>query len=58
MKYFNFLFQGGLVYVCVKSALGIYQRYYNNIRNKSRRILDYPQSDDWENIIKFVYILN
>ncbi|XP_050433618.1 E3 ubiquitin-protein ligase MARCHF5-like [Adelges cooleyi] len=35
---------GGLVFIAVKGALTIYQRQHNAIRNRTRKVADYPDS--------------
>lgn len=40
-----FLFQGGLVYIAVKGALRIYQRQHNAIKERTRKVVDYPEVD-------------
>jgi len=40
---------GGLVYIAVKGALRIYQRQHNAIKERTRKVVDYPDSDTDEN---------
>ncbi|XP_025406760.1 E3 ubiquitin-protein ligase MARCH5-like [Sipha flava] len=40
---------GGLVYIAVKGALRIYQRQHNIIKERTRKVVDYPESDAEEN---------
>lgn len=46
---FIFLFQGGLVYITVKGVFRIYQKHHNLIKEKTRKIIDYPEIDSEEN---------
>jgi len=41
-----FLFKGGLVYIAVKGALRIYQRQHNIIKERTRKIMDYPETEE------------
>ncbi|XP_050532548.1 E3 ubiquitin-protein ligase MARCHF5-like isoform X3 [Daktulosphaira vitifoliae] len=36
---------GGLVYIAVKGVLRIYQRQHNAIKDKTRKVIDYPDSE-------------
>lgn len=42
---FSYWFQGGLVYIAVKGVLRIYQRQHNAIKDKTRKVIDYPDSE-------------
>jgi len=44
-----FPFQGGLVYIAVKSVVRIYQRQQNLRKNRVLQIIEYPINDE-ENI--------
>jgi len=46
---FIFLFQGGLVYITVKGVVRIYQKQHNIIKEKTRKVIDYPEIDSEEN---------
>jgi E3 ubiquitin-protein ligase MARCH5 len=46
---FIFLFQGGLVYIAVKGVFRIYQRQHNVIKERTRKVIDYPETDAEEN---------
>ncbi|XP_050428425.1 E3 ubiquitin-protein ligase MARCHF5-like [Adelges cooleyi] len=36
---------GGLLYIAVKGALSIYQRQHNAIKDRTRKVIDYPDSE-------------
>lgn len=40
-----FLFQGGLLYISLKGVFGKYQKYHNLMKTKSRKIINYPDTD-------------
>lgn len=40
-----FLFQGGLVYIAVKGVFRIYQKQHNVRKEKTRKVIDYPETD-------------
>lgn len=44
-----FRFQGGLVFIAVKGVLKIYQRQHNSMKERTRKVVDYPDSDFEEN---------
>ena len=46
---FIVLFQGGLVYIAVKGVFRIYQRQHNVRKERTRKIIDYPESETEEN---------
>lgn len=37
------------MYIAVKGALRIYQRQHNVIKDRTRKVVDYPDFDDGEN---------
>lgn len=51
MKLMNlYVFQGGFVYIAVKGVLRIYQRQHNAIKERTRKVIDYPESETEENV--------
>jgi len=44
-----FIFQGGLLYLAVQLVVRIYQRQQNIIKEKTLRVIEYPNTHNEEN---------